>query len=124
MNGEVKGKSKSTMAREFLENFVAGGFLVVFALLAAMMSTPMIGGIIAGLPIRYAITWSLAAIRNGKEVAEDMARGSVIGMPGNIMFSVSLFVLLLSSVEFMLSFVSAIIIGIVVIVLMKITFPR
>jgi len=111
------------MAREFSENFVIGGLLVMLAIWVAKVSTPVMGGIIAAVPIRYAVTWSIAAVRRGKEFAEDMARGSVIGMPGNITFSLALFAMLLVSIDFLTAFIVSILAGIAVLALCKFTFP-
>lgn len=125
MNGDDDmKKSRGRMIKEFAENFVIGGFLVMAAILVAKVSTPAIGGILAALPIRYGITWGITAMRKGKEFAEDMAKGSVIGMPGNLAFSIALYLLLVSSLDFMAAFVASIIAGIAVLILMKATFPR
>ena len=124
MNGIADGKSKGRLIREFAENFLIGGFFVMTAIWVAKVSTPAIGGIIAAVPIRYAITWSIVAMRKGKDFAEDMAKGSVIAMPGNLMFSIALFFLLVASIDFFAAFAASLIAGIVVLILMKATFPR
>ena len=88
----MRGKS---ILRELLEDFLSGGFLVAVALWVAHSSSPVVGGVITGLPIRFAATWLLAARRRGAAYAERMAKGSVMGMAGNILFSVTLFFSLL-----------------------------
>ena len=86
---DKKGKS---IIRKFIENFIVGGALVVFALWISNFTNPAIGGIIAALPIRFSITWILAGLREGKEFASKMARGSIVGMIGNICFTLTLFI--------------------------------
>ena len=123
MSGKDK-KVKKVMIREFLENFTIGGSFVVLAIWIAQISSPAIGGIIAALPIRYGITWTITALREGKDFAEDMARGSLIGMPGNLAFSIMLYVLLITSMGLIAAFMLAVIAGFIVIIAMKLTFPE
>jgi hypothetical protein len=114
-------KGKKPMAREWLENFLAGGSLVLLALWVAYVSTPVLGGIIAALPIKFAITWILAGIREGPGFAEKMARGSIIGMTGNLLFSLTLF-LTLSTLDLFVSFSLAAAVCLIAIVLLRLTF--
>ena len=123
MSYEKVGKSWKRMASEFAENFALGGLLVMLALWVAKASSPAIGGIITAVPIKYAITWMITAVRQGREFAEDMAKGSVIGMPGNLTFSITLFLFLMASVDFIAAFAASIIAGVFVLVLTKATFP-
>lgn len=112
---------RRTIMREFLEDFLSGGFLVAVALWLAHSSSPVMGGVITGLPIRFAATWLLAARRRGAAYAEKMARGSVMGMVGNILFSVTLFVSLLP-LGFAAGFAIAMAVCITAIVILKATF--
>jgi hypothetical protein len=114
---------KKSIAREWLENFLAGGFLVLLALEVAYITSPILGGIIAALPIKFGITWILAGVRGGLEFAERMARGSIIGMTGNLLFSFTLF-FSLSVLDFFISFSLAIALCLIAIVLLKFTFPK
>ena len=84
-------KRRRPLWKEFLENFAAGGFLVMAALWVAELSSPVIGGVIAAMPIRFAATWILGGMRHGKAFAGRLARASIIGMAGNLIFSVTLF---------------------------------
>lgn len=84
-------KGRRRLWKEFVENFAAGGFLVMAALWVADISSPVLGGVIAAMPIRFAATWLLGGIRHGKAFAGKLARGSIIGMAGNLIFSVMLF---------------------------------
>jgi uncharacterized membrane protein (GlpM family) len=104
--------------RELVENFLVGGCLVVLALWLAYITNPVIGGIVAALPIRFSITWVLAGMRQGVEFAEQMARGSIIGMIGNLCFTITLFVSLIS-LGLILGFLLAILICLVVIITLK-----
>jgi hypothetical protein len=114
-------KGKKPMAREWPENFLAGGFLVLLALWVAYASTPVLGGIIAALPIKFAITWILAGIREGPAFAQKMAEGSIIGMTGNLLFSLTLF-LTLSSFDLFTSFSLALLACLIAIALLRLTF--
>lgn len=114
-------RGNKSLGREWFENFLAGGMLVVFAMWVAQISTPVLGGIIAALPIKFSITWILAGIREGAEFAERMANGSIIGMTGNLLFSFTLFIAL-STLDFLASFSIAITVCIVAIVALKLIF--
>ncbi len=107
--------------RELAEDFVSGGFLVAVALWLAHSSSPVIGGVITGLPIRFAATWLLAARRRGAAYAERMARGSVMGMAGNILFSVTLFFVLLP-LGFVAGFLVALSVCVASVLILKATF--
>jgi hypothetical protein len=115
-------KNRKKITREFLEDFLSGGFLVVLALGLAYTLSPVLGGVVTGLPIRYAATWLLAARRRGAVYAEHMAKGSMRGMIGNILFSVTLFLVLIP-LGFAGAFALALIVCIGTIVLLKTTFP-
>jgi len=116
-------KGRKSLSREWTENFLAGGFLVLFALWVAHISSPVLGGVIAALPIRFAITWILAGMREGLEFAADMAFGSIIGMAGNLLFSLTLF-FSLSVLDFFASFSLAIAVCMITIILLRFTFPK
>ncbi len=110
-----------TIGRDWAENFLAGGMLVAFALWAAQISTPVLGGIIAALPIKFGITWVIAGVRGGEEFAERMAKGSVIGMTGNLLFSVTLF-FSLSTLDLLASFALAIAVCLIAIAALRLIF--
>jgi hypothetical protein len=93
MKGKVKGKG---MIRKFMENFLAGGALVAFALWVSYFTSPVIGGIVAALPVRLSITWILAGIREGRGFAAEMARGSIVGMIGNLCFTLTLLITIMA----------------------------
>jgi hypothetical protein len=112
---------KKSLGREWIENFMAGGILVVFALWVARMSTPALGGVIAALPIKFAAMWILAGLREGAEFAERMASGSILGMTGNLLFSVTLF-LSLSSLDLLLSFTLATAVCLIAIAALRLIF--
>lgn len=124
MKEEREAKGKGRLAVEFLQHFVIGGFFVMIAIWVAKVSTPAIGGIIAALPIRYGLTWTITALREGKDFAEDMAKGSVIGMPGNILFSITLYFLLIVSIDFFTAFILSVVTGTAMVILLKLTFPE
>jgi hypothetical protein len=119
----MNGKSKKSIGREWVENFLAGGFLVLLALGVAYITTPILGGIIAALPIKFGITWVLAGLREGLEFAEKLAKGSIIGMTGNLLFSLTLF-FSLAALDLFISFSLAIVICLAAIILLKFTFPE
>jgi len=116
-------RGRKVVAREFAENFLAGGFLVLAAVLAADVSGPVAGGVIAGLPLRFAATWLIAAARKGGKFAEDMARGSLRGMAANILSSVCMFALL-----YPLGFLPALLAGVIIcmaaVAALRLTFPE
>lgn len=116
-------KYGSLKPKEIFENFLVGGLLVLFALLVANYSNPVVGGIIAALPIRFGITWAIGAARNGSEFAENMARGSIIGMAGNLMFSLTLFFTLLG-LGFFLSFFLGLAVCLIAILAIRFTFQE
>ena len=118
-----KGKYGKSLIREWLENFLAGGLLVFFALWIAYASSPVLGGVIAALPIKFAVTWILAGIREGPKFAEKMAKGSILGMTGNLLFSMSLF-FSLYFLDLYFSFTLAIAVCLLTIVILKFTFPE
>ncbi|MFQ5648200.1 MAG: DUF3147 family protein, partial [Candidatus Aenigmatarchaeota archaeon] len=76
--------------KEFAKNFAIGGFLIALALWLAYATNPFIGGIIAALPVRYAITWGMAGAKQGEDFAEKMAKGSIRGMIGNLCFTITI----------------------------------
>ncbi len=87
-------KAFKSPAYEFIKNFVVGGIMVSVALLVADMFSPVVGGVIAGLPIRFATTWALGTKRKGHEFGIRMADGSLVGVIGTISFSSSIYFLL------------------------------
>ena len=96
--------------REFAEDFITGGLLVALALFVSDILSPVLGGFIAGLPIRFAVTWGIAASKKGPEFAEKMAKGSVFGIIGSVLFSMTLY-LSLSALDFFTAFFTALAIG-------------
>ncbi len=116
-------RSKRKIVREFTENFLAGGFLVAIALWIAYTSSPVIGGLIAGLPLRFAVTWILGAVRKGPEFAQMMARGSLRGMTANIISSLTLFYSLFV-LGFAAAFALTLVVCFVIILVLRFTFPE
>ena len=84
-------KGRRPLWKDLVEDFAAGGFLVMAALWVAEISSPVLGGVIAAMPVRFAAVWIIGGMRRGKAFAGRLARGSLIGMTGNLIFSVTLF---------------------------------
>jgi uncharacterized membrane protein (GlpM family) len=116
-------KDKLRMARTFLENFIIGGALVTVALWIAYVSDPAIGGFIAGLPLRFGVTWIITAKRHGEEFAKKMAKGSLKGMIGSVISTLFIF-FTIGMLGLTLAFTMAVLICVGIIAALKLTFPE
>jgi hypothetical protein len=114
MKDDIKGKG---FTRKFTENFLVGGTLVAFALWVSYFTSPVVGGIIAALPIRLSITWILAGLREGKEFAAEMARGSIVGMIGNLCFTLTLLITIIALGIGMSFLLALVICGVIIVAL-------
>jgi multidrug efflux pump subunit AcrB len=84
------------MKKQIAYDFIIGGSLVSVSLLVAELLSPVLGGLMAALPVRLGITLGLLAFREDDRGFHRIARGCLAGMTGSLAFTFCLYITLLS----------------------------
>ncbi|MFC2162590.1 DUF3147 family protein [Candidatus Altiarchaeota archaeon] len=79
---------------DFVRDFVIGGLLISVAVLVGVFVNPVLGGIIAGAPLRLASSILLSGMHEGDELAYEMARGALYGVAGALVFAIVLVIMI------------------------------
>lgn len=75
---------------KLLQDFAIGGALVVAAVATAAYVNPVAGGIVAAMPLRLGTSIFLTGAHGGSRMAAQMAHGSLLAMPGMVVFLIAL----------------------------------
>lgn len=82
---------KTFVWSKIITDFLIGGGLITSAIFVGMLTSPLIGGLIAALPIRVGITILLGGIHEGTEFATKMLEGSLLTFFGTFTFLLGLY---------------------------------
>lgn len=80
------------MWQKLLQEFLFGGAIIALAIAVGITVSPVIGGVIATLPIRLGTTLFLGGVYQGKEFTQKMLEGSLLTYPATFLFIIALFV--------------------------------
>ncbi len=76
--------------QKLLFDFVVGGGLIAFVVALFHFVSPLMGGILASIPVRVGITMFLGGVSEGSEFVLGMLRGSIPGSFGAFSFMIVL----------------------------------
>ena len=76
---------------EILKDFLIGGGLIASAITVGILTSPLIGGIIAALPIRAGLTFLLGGLHEGTDFVHKMVEGSMLTYIPTMLFFVILY---------------------------------